>query len=173
MKKVFTLIVMTLALIACQPKTSLLEYAKQDYAQALVEAKDSTVQFLEVQTTLNKPITNLGKNKIEIVASRTVIKEGLKVKYIDRTFKKGKVVSVDTDYRYGFWIGDLKIEPNSVKLDFKDALKALKKSGKTLPESNKMTFRAPLQPPFEPQYLFGSVGTFVVAINANTGKVIE
>jgi hypothetical protein len=47
----------------------------------------------------------------------------------------------------------------------------LKETNQALPDGDKVTLRQPLSPPFRAVYVFGTVGTFFVSVDALTGEV--
>lgn len=168
MKKIFMFmaIVSLMMSTSCKPKQdAFLKQAKSDYETVVKETPDSVFTALyEIETVLNKYITET--DELEIAKSLTVIQVGDSVKTIDRDENTERV-----EYLSGHWGGDYKIRLDSVKVGFNEAVKLLKKSGLELPETNFMTFRAPMTPPFQPFYVFGSHKTFFVAVNAVTGEI--
>jgi hypothetical protein len=60
---------------------------------------------------------------------------------------------------------------DSLVLDLPDAIQRLKEANQVLPDGDKVTLRQPLSPPFRAQYIFGTVGTFFVSVDAITGEV--
>lgn len=170
MKKIFIVIMSLLMVFACNPKKDVfMEQVKKDYAEAVTENEHA--YFYEVEAVLDKPVSKIDKG-LNIISTKTIIQvDSFKVKEITRDFKKGKVVSENVEYLDGIWIGDLKIQPDSIELNFSDAVKRLKETNTILPDGDKMTFRCPIAPPFRPVYIFGTMGTFFVSVDAVDGKV--
>lgn len=170
MKKIFIILVAILATISCKPKVDFNKLMDTDYAAAVSEYPDSVVRFYEVETVLDKPI-NCIDEKLNVSASSTIIQVGSKVKQIDRTFKNNRIQEENVTYNNGWWVGDLPIPLDSVKLNFNDAVQRLRETNTVLPETSFMTFRKPASPPFETYYIFGSEKTFYLFVNAITGEV--
>lgn len=170
MKKIFIILVAILATISCKPKVDFNKLMDADYAATVSEYPDSVVHFYEVETVLDKPI-NCIDEKLNVSASSTIIQVGNKVKQIDRTFKNNRIQKENVTYNNGWWVGDLPIPLDSVKLNFNDAVQRLRETNTVLPETSFMTFRKPASPPFETYYIFGSEKTFYLFVNTITGEV--
>lgn len=170
MKKIFIILVAILATISCKPKVDFNKLMDADYAAAVSEYPDSVVNFYEVEAALDKPITSIDKG-LNVSTSTTIIQVGNKVKQIDRTFKNNRIQEENVTYNNGWWVGDLPIPLDSVKLNFNDAVQRLRETNTVLPETSFMTFRKPASPPFETYYIFGSEKTFYLFVDAITGEV--
>jgi len=167
---------MLLSLAGCKTKVApVLDQAKADYAVALEEVGiPALTAFYEIEMQLDKPVSAIAKDEdVQLLKALTVIAAGNKtVKFIDRTYdKKGRVISEEVDYGHGDWLGDCKMELDSLVLDLPDAIQRLKEANQVLPDGDKVTLRQPLSPPFKAQYIFGTVGTFFVSVDALTGEV--
>ena len=170
MKKLFIVLMIVLAGVACTPKINFNQLMKTDYANTVIEFPDSVVQFYEVQTVLDKPITKKVE-PIYVSASSTIIRIGEdKIKKIDRVFKNGRLKSENIEYLDGHWMEDFAIPLDSINVSFDTAVKTLRDSS-IFPESTYMTFRKPIIPPFRTQYFFGSELTFYVGVDAITGDI--
>ena len=170
MKKIFIILVAILATISCKPKVDFNKLMDADYAAAVSEYPDSVINFYEVETVLDKPITSIDK-ELNVSTSTTIIQVGNKVKQIDRTFKNNRIQEENVIYNDGWWAGDLPIPLDSVKLNFNDAVQRLRETNTVLPETSFMTFRKPASPPFKTYYIFGSEKTFYLFVDAITGEV--
>lgn len=169
MKKLIFVLMGILLFFSCNPTKDFVKQAKEDYAVAVNEA--DTAYFYEVQVILDKPVNEID-DQLNIISTRTVIQEnGLRVKFIDRNYSKGKIYKENVEITPGLWLGDMPTHLDSIKFSFNDAIKQLKKTNTILPESNKVTFRRPAFPPFKSVYVFGSLNTFFVTVDAITGEV--
>lgn len=178
MKKLFSFLAVAAMLLAvgCKPKVaSVLPLAKADYEQALQEVGDTNLTaFYEIEMQLDKPVSAVNKGEdVQLAKALTVIQTGEhKVKFIDRTYnEKGEVVNETYEYGHGDWLGDVAMDLNSIVLDLPDAIKKLQETNQLLPDGDKVTLRQPLSPPFKALYIFGTVGTFFVSVDAVTGEV--
>lgn len=164
-----------LALVGCKAKpVAVVSQAKADYTEALAEVADSVhVAFYEVEMVLDNPVSVLHEDgEVKILTTRTVIQEGPVCKIIDRAYStKGKVIDQMVDMPEGYWLGDMDMPLDSLNLDFKDAIQRLQEANIVLPEADKVTLRKPAAPPFKTCYIFGTYGTFFVAVDAMTGDV--
>lgn len=178
MKKFYSIfaVAVLLLMVGCKAKVApVLDQAKADYAVALEEVGiPALTAFYEIEMQLDKPVSAIAKDEdIQLQNALTVIAAGnSRVKFIDRTYdKKGRIVSEDVDYGHGDWLGDCKMALDSLVLDLPDAIQRLKEANQVLPDGDKVTLRQPLSPPFRAQYIFGTVGTFFVSVDAITGEV--
>ena len=178
MKKIFSILAAMALLImtGCEVKvTPVLEQAKADYAETVAEVEiPALAQFYEIEMQLDKPVSVINNGEdVQLLKALTVLRAGDKrVKFIDRTYdKKGVVTAEDTTYAHGDWLGDCNMVLDSLVLDLPDAIQKLKEANQVLPEGDKVTLRQPLSPPFKAQYIFGTVGTFFVSVDALTGEV--
>ena len=178
MKKIFAMFAaaMLLVLTGCEVKVApVLPQAKADYTEALAEVGNPELTaFYEIEMQLNKPVSALNYGEdVQLLNALTVIQAGEKnVKFIGRTYnEKGEVVGTETEYKRGDWFGDCAMNLDSLVLDLPDAIEKLKETNQVLPDGDKVTLRQPLSPPFRPLYIFGTVGTFFVAVDAWTGEV--
>lgn len=175
MKKIFSFVVVALValtLVGCKPKpVAVLNQAKADYA--VMAAEDSSARFYEVEMVLDRPISYLNQNRnVRLSSSRTVGQIDTTVKYFDRDYNRyGKIVKEEISSVVGSWMGDDKMELDSLVLDLSDAMKKLQESDIILPEADKVVLRRPLMPPFSTYYIFGTYGTFFVLVDAVTGEV--
>lgn len=178
MKKVFSILAAAMLLImtGCEVKvTPVLDQAKADYAEVLDEvAVPALAQFYEIEMQLDKPVSAINKGEnVQLLNAVTVLRAGnSRVKFIDRTYdNKGNVVSLDTTYAHGDWLGDCNMHLDSLVLDLPDAIQRLKEVNQVLPDGDKVTLRQPLAPPFRALYIFGTQGTFFVSVDAVSGEV--
>jgi len=178
MKKIFSMLAaaMLLVMTGCEVKVApVLPQAKADYAEALEETGiPALTAFYEIEMQLDKPVSAINKGEdVQLLKALTVIAAGnKKVKFIDRTYdKKGNVVDANVDYGTGNWLGDCPMNLDSLVLDLPDAIERLKETNQALPTGDKVTLRQPLSPPFRALYIFGTVGTFFVSVDAITGEV--
>ena len=167
---------MLLVMVGCEVKVApVLPQAKIDYAEALEEVGiPALTAFYEIEMQFDKPVSAIGKGEdVQLLNALTVIQTGNhKVKFIDRSYdKKGNIVETDPFYQKGDWLGDCAMNLDSLVLDLPDAVEKLKETNQVLPDGDKVTLRQPLSPPFRPLYIFGTVGTFFVAVDAITGEV--
>jgi hypothetical protein len=167
---------MLLVMTGCEVKVApVLPQAKADYAEALEETGiPALTAFYEIEMQLDKPVSAINKGEdVQLLKALTVIAAGnKKVKFIDRTYdKKGNVVDANVDYGTGNWLGDCPMNLDSLVLDLPDAIERLKETNQVLPTGDKVTLRQPLSPPFRALYIFGTVGTFFVSVDAITGEV--
>ena len=169
MKKILFMLMSVLLIFSCNPPKDFIKQAKEDYAVAKSEI--DTVRFYEVQIILDKPVKEVNDQK-NIISTRTVIQRpDCKVKFVDREYNHGKPYQEEVEFTDGFWLEDIAIELDSVKLSFNDAVRRLKETNTILPESNKAVFRCPFAPPFRTEYIFGSFNTFFVSVDAISGEV--
>lgn len=178
MKKIikFFALAALMVMFACNPKpVSIINQAKADYAEAVAETPDSLVAFYEVQMILDQPVSVLHEDgTVRLIASRSAIQQDSIVTIIDRTYdKKGNEVDKNVDKVVGYWLGDMNMPFDSLKLDLADAIQRLQEANIILPEADKVTFRTPAAPPFRPVYIFGTHGTFFVAVDAMSGDVFD
>ena len=179
MKKIFVVLTLAAALLVagCKPQpVSVLKQAKADYAAVVEEAPEGAqVAFYEIEMVLDNPVSALNEGKdIKLQSARTVIQQDSLVKFIDRFYNdKGKVTDTELIEETGFWVGDLNMPLDSLVLDLQDAINKLKETDTILPEGDKVTLRAPLAPPFRTYYIFGTYGTFFIAVDAITGEVSD
>ena len=178
MKKIFIVLAFIAALLvaSCKPEPAkILDSAKADYAEAIAAASDSTVGFYEIEMVLDNPISDIREGKeVKLESARTVIQIDSLVKFIDREYnEKGQIVNTETSEEVGLWVGDLNMPLDSLAFDLPDAIQRLKESDIILPEGDKVTLRQPLNPPFRTYYIFGTHGTFFIAVDAITGEVSE
>ena len=178
MKRFFSIfaVVMLLVVVGCKQKVaSVLPQAKADVELAKQEAEHpALVGYFELEMQLDKPVSAINKGEnAQLLNALTVMRVGDQVvKFIDRTYdKKGNVVSEETDFVKGDWLGDCVMHLDSLVLDLPDAIEALKETNQVLPDSDKVTLRQPLSPPFKARYIFGTAGTFFVSVDAITGEV--
>lgn len=171
MKKYFIIFMIALCAISCKPKADFNKLIKSDYSEALGEFPDSTIKFYEVQTVLDKPITEKVE-PIYISASSTIIQIGFdKLKKIDRLYKNGRIKKETVTYLDdAHWMEDFELPVDSININFDVAVKAVRDSG-YFPESTYMTLRKPIAPPFKMEYFFGSEQTFYVTVDAITGEL--
>lgn len=178
MKKIYFILAVAAMLFAvgCKPKVaSVLPLAKADYEQALQEVGDTNLTaFYEIEMQLDKPVSAINNGEdVQLAKALTVIQTGEhKVKFLDRDYnEKGEVVNETYEYGHGDWLGDIAMNLDSLVLDLPDAIKKLQETNQVLPDGDKVTLRQPLSPPFRALYIFGTVGTFFVAVDAVTGEV--
>ena len=178
MKKLFSILAVAALLVmtGCKTKVaSVLPLAKADYAEALQEVEiPAFACFYEIEMQLDKPVSAVNKGEdVQLAKALTVIRTGNHdVKFIDRTYnEKGEVVGTEVEYGHGDWLGDVAMCLDSLVLDLPDAIKKLQETNQVLPDGDKVTLRQPLSPPFRAQYIFGTVGTFFVSVDAITGEV--
>ena len=178
MKKIFTLLAVMAMLMAtgCKHKVaSVLPQAKADVELARQEAEHpALVGYFELEMQLDKPVSAISKGEdVQLLKALTVLRTADQtVKFIDRTYdEKGKVVAEDSELVKGDWLGDCVMHLDSLVLDLPDAIEKLKQTNQVLPDGDKVTLRQPLSPPFKAMYIFGTVGTFFVSVDAVTGEV--
>ena len=178
MKKIFSILAIAAVLLVagCKPKpVSILNQAKADYAEAIVEVPDSLTAFYEVQMVLDRPISVLSEDEnVALFTSKTVYQQLDVVTSIDRVYdKKGRIVEENIDKVTGDWVGDFTMPLDSLVLDLVDAIEKLKEADILLPEADKVTLRCPAVPPFRTYYIFGTYGTFFLGVDAITGEISE
>lgn len=176
MKKIFIAAILALAmLVGCNPEAKVLEQAKVDYATAVADApEEANVCLYEIEMVLDNPVSDLKEGKkVKLQSSTTVIQIDTMVRFINRTYdSKGKIVSENVVEEAGAWLEDMNIPLDSLNYDLPDALQALAEFDEALPEGDKVTLRAPLVPPFkDTYYIFGTMGTFFVSVNAVSGEI--
>lgn len=176
MKKIFIAAILALAmLVGCNPEAKVLEQAKVDYATAVADAPEgANVCFYEIEMVLDNPVSDLKEGKkVKLQSSTTVIQIDTVVRFINRTYdSKGKIVSENVVEEAGAWLEDMNIPLDSLNYDLPDALQALAEFDEALPEGDKVTLRKPLVPPFkDTYYIFGTMGTFFVSVNAVSGEI--
>ena len=180
MKKLISILAVAALLVmtGCKTKVaSVLPLAKADYAEALQEVEiPAFACFYEIEMQLDKPVSAINKGEdVQLAKALTVIRTGdHKVKFIDRTYnEKGQVADESYEYGHGDWLGDVAMCLDSLVLDLPDAIKKLQETNQVLPDGDKVTLRQPLSPPFRALYIFGTVGTFFVSVDAITGEVLS
>ena len=150
------------------------EYLMEDFEYVQSLANDSThVALYEVETVLNGNISETPADSLAIVSSMTVWAVEDTVYLKTRTWETGEVV---LEKKAGVWAGDFAIEHPELVMDFDKAVECLYKAAAdslvVLPAGDKMTFRRPVGPDaLVPLYIFGTVGTNFVSVNAVTGEV--
>ena len=178
MKRIFSFLAVIALLVATGCKHEIapvLPQAKADIEAARQEAEHpALVGFFELEMQLDKPVSAIAKGEdVQLLKSLTVLRAGdQNVKFIDRTYdEKGNVVAEDSEFVKGDWLGDCVMHLDSLVLDLPDAVARLKEANQVLPDGDKVTLRQPLSPPFRALYIFGTVGTFFVSVDAVTGEV--
>lgn len=178
MKKIFSFVAVAfvaLALVSCKPKpVAVLNQAKVDYAEMVAEAPDSLpVSFYEIEMVLDRPISDLNQGRdVRVISTRTVIQTDTLVTFTDRNYnQEGKIVGEGKNGVVGTWIGDNKIDLDSLVLDLPDVMKKLRETDTVLPETDRVVLRRSLMSPFNTYYIFGTQGTSFVLVNAITGEI--
>lgn len=173
---VFAILALVVSLASCNPKpVSILNQAKADYAEAIAETPDTLTALYEIQMVLDKPISVVHQDgAVRLLTSMTAIQQDSIVTLKNRAYdKKGKVIENEVEQVVGYWLGDMRMPLDSLVLDLADAIQKLQETDIVLPEGDKVTLRTPAAPPFRPLYIFGTHGTFFVAVDAISGEVTD
>lgn len=172
MKKIFAifaLVAMMFTFTSCREK-SFIKTVATDFDEVAMMFPGTSV-LCEVQCKLTEPVD---------VAEKAVLGTYTEVyQFCDTTnefvafrVRKPADDSVDTYTKPGIWVGSVAFNPNDIKLDITDAFKALKSADIVLPDTEFVTLRQPLDgQATSPMYIFGSVKTFCIGVDAITGEV--
>lgn len=146
------------------------EYVMNDFEYAKSFENDSTtVRFYEVETVLNGNIDTLTYDELKVVSSMTAFAVNDTVFMLTRTYETGELVEEKV---LGHWEGTASIDSVNFPVTFDKAVELLYSTNYPLPAGDKMTFRKPLDGRSEnPYYIFGTVGTHFVFVDAVTGEV--
>ena len=146
------------------------EYVAEEFAYAKsFESDDNLVRFYEVQTVLNGNLDTLTYDTVDILASMTVFSVNDTVFMRTRDWESGEVAEEKV---LGHWMGTAPLDSLNVEVPFEKAVELLYSTNYPVPAGDKMTFRKPLNGVAEnPLYIFGTVGTHFVAVDAVTGEV--
>ena len=146
------------------------EYLAEDFEYAKSFENDSTlVRFYEVQTILNGNLDTLTYDTVKILGSMTVFSVNDTVVMRTRDWESGEVAEEKV---LGHWMGTAPLDSLNVEVPFEKAVELLYSTNYPVPAGDKMTFRKPLNGVAEnPLYIFGTVGTHFVAVDAVTGEV--
>lgn len=173
MKKFLMMVAMiaTMVFTSCEKEkktVSFLDTLKADYEQVVASHSDSVIVFYEAQCELDGTVNE--RKEVSMLAFREVFQGDSMVYLVDRCLTND---SVAYDSVKGYWMEDLVIGLDSI-CDFNTALESLYKADMVLPESNLVTLRRPLYSvQYNPLYVFGSVNTSFVAVDAVTLEVFE
>ena len=160
---------------SCKPEEEVVaptfnEYVMEDFNYAKSFENDSTtVRFYEVETVLNGNVDTLTYDALAVVSSMTVFSVNDTVYMRTRTYETGEVVE---EKAAGYWVGTAPMDSVDFVVPFEKAVELLYSTNYPLPAGDKMTLRKPLDGKTEnPLYIFGTVGTHFISVDAMTGEV--
>lgn len=147
------------------------EYIAEDYDYAMSQADSTANVFVyEYHCTLSKAISDRNDNKpLDVLEYEMVYRKRDTVYFRTRNVETGEVSETQVP---GLWVGSADIRDIHFPINYLTARNRLYKANLVLPDGDKMVIRQPLTPKWkEPLYIFGTLGTGFVYVDAITGKV--
>ena len=155
-------------------KADFIDTLVADYEATLAQYDSVKVDLREVQCLLNEAVNS--ENELKVVQAVQIYQAtpgNEEIPYVifhEKNYESGLDT---TTVVYGVWVGSGNFDPRELEYNFDQAVERLHEANIVLPEANFLTLRHPLTGGnfLNPLYIFGSVHTSLVAVDAMNGDV--